>query len=75
MLYEVITLLAACQPKATKKDLKLWYNQPASEWMEALPIGNGSLGAMVYGRTDTEIIKLNHDEFWAGYPRDLTNPT
>lgn len=67
--------LAACQtPDAGKPDLKLWYNQPAAGWMEALPIGNGSLGAMVYGRTDTEIIKLNHDEFWAGAPRDLTNP-
>ncbi len=70
----LVVFLCACQAKTEKPDLKLWYNQPAGEWMEALPVGNGTLGAMVYGRTDTEIIKLNHDEFWAGHPRDLTNP-
>jgi alpha-L-fucosidase 2 len=70
----LLLVLGACQSETPKSEFKLWYNQPASEWMEALPVGNGSLGAMVYGRTDTEIIKLNHDEFWAGYPRDLTNP-
>lgn len=70
----LLLALGGCQPKPRENALKLWYNQPASEWMEALPIGNGSLGAMVYGRTDTEIIKLNQDEFWAGYPRNLTNP-
>ncbi len=53
--------------------MKLWYEQPAQKWVEALPVGNGRLGAMVYGRTDTEILSLNEDTLWSGYPRDL-NP-
>ncbi|HEY5585891.1 MAG TPA: glycoside hydrolase family 95 protein [Ruminiclostridium sp.] len=53
--------------------MKLWYEQPAKSWVEALPVGNGRLGAMIYGKTDTEIISLNEDTLWSGYPRDL-NP-
>lgn len=53
--------------------MKLWYEQPAKSWTEALPIGNGRLGAMIYGKTDEEIIALNEDSLWSGYPRDL-NP-
>ncbi len=49
-------------------ELTLWYNQPASEWVEALPIGNGRLGAMVFGGTKTERIQLNEDTIWAGHP-------
>ena len=52
---------------------KLWYRHPAREWTEALPIGNGKIGAMVYGRGDTEMITLNEDTFWAGYPKDKDN--
>lgn len=51
----------------------LWYRHPAREWTEALPIGNGKIGAMVYGCGDTEIITLNEDTFWAGYPKDKDN--
>ena len=46
----------------------LWYNHPASQWLEALPIGNSHLGAMVYGGTDTEEIQLNEETFWSGSP-------
>lgn len=46
----------------------LWYNQPASAWTEALPIGNGRLGAMVFGGTSEERIQLNIDSLWAGPP-------
>jgi alpha-L-fucosidase 2 len=53
--------------------MKLWYEQPANSWTEALPIGNGRLGAMIYGKTDEEIISLNEDTLWSGYPRSL-NP-
>ncbi|KAL4810035.1 hypothetical protein BDV18DRAFT_150431 [Aspergillus unguis] len=49
---------------------ELWYNTPATEWAEALPIGNGRLGAMVYGRTDTELIQLNEDSVWYGGPQN-----
>ena len=44
------------------------YNKPAGAFEEALPLGNGSLGAMVYGRTDVERVSLNHDTLWSGKP-------
>ncbi len=46
----------------------LWYNEPAENFEEALPIGNGKIGAMVYGKTDIEKISLNADSLWTGYP-------
>ena len=49
---------------------KLWYNKPASHWLEALPVGNSHLGAMVYGGTETEEIQLNEETFWSGSPHD-----
>jgi alpha-L-fucosidase 2 len=56
-------------------DLSLWYNNPAgSDWLRALPIGNGRLGAMVFGNTDTERLQLNEDTVWAGGPHDYSNP-
>ena len=55
-------------------DLKLWYNQPAPQWNHALPVGNGRLGAMVFGETAAERIQLNEETFWAGGPYDPTNP-
>jgi alpha-L-fucosidase 2 len=54
--------------------LTLWYTQPAAQWTDALPIGNGRLGAMVFGRVADERIQLNEDTLWDGYPRDTTNP-
>jgi alpha-L-fucosidase 2 len=53
--------------------MKLWYRQPARTWVEALPLGNGRLGAMVFGDTAHERLALNEDTLWSGYPRDL-NP-
>ena len=47
---------------------KLWYSQPAQKWTEALPVGNGRLGAMVFGGTTVEQIQLNEDTLWAGPP-------
>lgn len=49
-------------------DLKLWYRQPAAAWTEALPVGNGRLGAMVFGGVVQERIQLNEDTIWAGPP-------
>jgi alpha-L-fucosidase 2 len=54
--------------------LELWYNQPSMEWVEALPIGNGRLGAMVYGNPVNEIIQLNENTVWAGQPNRNDNP-
>jgi alpha-L-fucosidase 2 len=56
-------LLAATATHAA--DLKLWYDKPAANWMtEALPIGNGELGAMVFGKTDIERIQFNEKSLW-----------
>ncbi len=55
-------------------DLTLWYQQPAQEWVEALPIGNGRLGAMVFGKVDQERIQLNEDTLWDGHRQDTNNP-
>ena len=54
--------------------LKLWYNQPAKQWVEALPIGNGRLGAMVFGDPCKEEIQLNENTVWAGQPNRNDNP-
>ena len=54
--------------------LTLWYQKPAGEWLEALPLGNGRLGAMVYGGVRTERIALNDDTLWSGGPKDCDNP-
>ena len=56
------------------QDLTLWYAQPAKQWVEALPIGNGRLGAMVFGGIDKERIQLNEDTLSSGGPYDPTNP-
>ena len=53
---------------------KLWYSRPATHWLEALPIGNSHLGAMVYGGTDTEEIQLNEETFWSGSPHNNDSP-
>jgi len=50
------------------KQNKLWYKQPAKKWEEALPIGNGRMGAMVFGGMRRERLQLNEDTLWAGYP-------
>ncbi len=56
-------------------DLALWYDESAgTEWLRALPIGNGRLGAMVFGNVDTERLQLNEDTIWAGGPYDQSNP-
>ena len=54
--------------------LKLWYTQPATEWLQALAIGNGRLGAMVFGGTATEQLQLNEDTIWAGGPHQYDDP-
>lgn len=59
-----------------KKDYVLWYNKPAKDWNEALPLGNGRLGAMVFGRPINELIQLNEQSLWSGGPVNLNpNPT
>ena len=50
--------------------LSLWYNKPAEQWTEALPLGNGRLGAMVYGGRENEVIQFNEETLWSGQPHD-----
>src|SRR5437764_441617 len=54
--------------------LKLRYDRPAAQWVEALPVGNGRLAAMVFGGTNAERLQLNEDTLYAGGPYDPTNP-
>lgn len=57
-----------------KDDMILWFDQPAKDWLQAFPIGNGRLGAMVFGGTSLERIQLNEESLWAGAPVDDNPP-
>jgi alpha-L-fucosidase 2 len=61
-------------PDMNSNALTLWYAQPASEWTKALPIGNGRLGAMVYGGIQMEQLQLNEETLWSGGPHCYDNP-
>ena len=65
----VLLILTACSTseEAIHEDI-LWYDSPAEKWMQALPVGNGRLGAMVFGDPTNERIQLNEDSMWAGGP-------
>ena len=56
------------------RTLKLWYDEPASRWEEALPLGNGRLGVMVYGGSGREELQLNEETIWAGGPHNNVSP-
>lgn len=58
----------------TDNKMRLWYTKPAAAWEEALPVGNGRLGGMVFGGVKKEQILLNEDTLWSGYPQDNNNP-
>ena len=65
-----IVLLAATALTASAQNHRLWYAQPAKHWLEALPVGNSHMGAMIYGGTETEEIQLNEETFWSGQPHN-----
>jgi alpha-L-fucosidase 2 len=65
----LLVLLCVCGA-APAGELKLWYQQPAAKWDEALPVGSGRLGAMVFGGADEERIQFNEDTLWTGKPHD-----
>ncbi len=74
LLIAIPGLTAAAHEPTVSGATKLWYDEPAAEWMEALPIGNGRLGAMIFGGTADERIQFNEDTLWAGGPRDYSHP-
>ena len=59
---------------AVAQQHRLWYNQPAQTWTQALPIGNGVMGGMVFGTPAVEHIQLNEETIWAGQPNNVVNP-
>ncbi|HKK19791.1 MAG TPA: glycoside hydrolase N-terminal domain-containing protein, partial [Opitutales bacterium] len=69
--------LCSCQNPSTERfdpSQTLWFDEPAKAWTEALPVGNGRLGGMVYGGIDQEIIQFNEDTLWNGQPHDYAHP-
>jgi alpha-L-fucosidase 2 len=71
----ILCLLTVVVFSQNKQPLKLWYKQPSGNtWENALPIGNGRLGAMIYGNTGQEIIQLNEHTVWSGSPNRNDNP-
>jgi alpha-L-fucosidase 2 len=66
--YCLLLCLSLSSPLVAQSNLKLWYNQPASVWTEALPVGNGRIGGMIFGKVDEELIQLNESTLWSGGP-------
>jgi alpha-L-fucosidase 2 len=60
--------LSAQETLADRHSIKIWYDHPAARWTEALPIGNGRLGAMIFGRPQEELLQLNESTLWSGGP-------
>ena len=67
-------VLVACAGSAAEPGMTLWYAQPAEKWTEALPVGNGRLGGMVFGGVADERIQLSEDSIWSGEPHFNPNP-
>ncbi|HAY3562005.1 TPA: glycoside hydrolase family 95 protein [Elizabethkingia meningoseptica] len=67
-------LLFCCHMLFAKQELKLWYTKPSASWNEALPIGNGRLGAMVFGGVNNETFQLNEESLWSGKKINDVNP-
>ena len=76
----ILSILQSCKsgeqnfPVDSKRDMVLWYKQPGVQWHEGMPIGNGYMGAMVFGRVQHERIALNESTFWSGKPHDYNDP-
>ncbi len=72
--YFIVFMLLLSVKEVLSQDLKLWYNKPASKWVEALPIGNGRIGAMVFGGIENDRIQFNEETLWTGEPRSYSRP-
>src|SRR6266850_1246750 len=71
--WDKVLASAPADASITPRPLVLWFDKPASEWVEALPVGNGRLGAMVFGGSVNERLQLNEDTLYAGGPYDPNN--
>src|SRR3954464_1100463 len=69
----LLLLATLASSLAAQSPLTLWYKQPARLWVEALPVGNGRLGAMVFGGIDHERIQFNESTVWTGEPHDYAH--
>lgn len=67
-LFLPLLVMGTARAQQPVNNLKLWYNEPATEWTQALPLGNGRLGAMVFGGVNEELIQLNDATLWSGGP-------
>ena len=74
IMRKIIFFLLFIGLKTQAQDLRLWYRQPAQKWTEALPIGNGRLGAMIYGGVEEEHLQFNESTLWTGGPRSYQRP-
>jgi len=72
-VFATIVLPLCCVAQNKTEALKLWYDRPAESWNEALPVGNGSLGAMVFGGVVQEHIQFNEETLWTGAPHDYAH--
>jgi alpha-L-fucosidase 2 len=70
----LLVILLLLGKMLSAQDLKLWYTQPAVKWTEALPIGNGRIGAMLFGGVDNDRIQFNEETLWSGGPRSYSRP-
>lgn len=75
-LHKTLILLFACLATVSnaQQNLRLWYDKPATDWNAALPIGNGTLAAMIFGGPAVERLQLNEGTVWAGSPNNNSNP-
>jgi len=76
LLVNLLLIMASavwCPHQARASELHLWYDEPAAQWVEALPVGNGRLGGMVFGGTEKAHIQFNEDTLWTGIPHDYSH--
>ena len=73
-VFMAIAIVGCNVSTESTEDLKLWYDQPAKIWEEALPLGNGSFGAMVFGNPLNEVYQMNEETLWSGPAEERNNP-
>ena len=70
-----LVAMASARPEVAGDQERLWYDAPAGRWLEALPLGNGQMAAMIFGGVAEETVQLNESTFWSGSPHDNNSKT